>query len=149
MKRKILSFISLLATIIVSLCAVVGCAPTDKANLKASVIATTDTLIFIQVEAVSSETDKLIDAMTILQENGALEYTVSGGMIQSINGKENKADWSASWMLYTSDSEMASTEWTYEYDGVTYGSAVLGAESLPVLEGACYLWVYTYFTFDS
>ncbi len=145
MKRKFLSFVSLLATLIVSLCVIVGCMPTDKANLKASVVSSTDTVILIKIDEVASETDKLIDAMAILQENGALDYTVSGGMIQSINGKENKADWSACWMLYTSDSEMANTEYTCEYDGVSYGSANLGAESLPVLKGAFYLWVYTSF----
>ena len=144
MKRKFSSLVSLLATLIVALGAFVACQPTDKANLKASVVSATDTVIFIQIDE-ASETDKLIDAMAVLQENGALTYTVAGGMIQSINGKENKADWSACWMLYTSDSEMANTEWTYEYEGVSYGSANLGAESLPVLEGAFYLWVYTAF----
>ncbi len=144
MKRKFLSFVSLVAILIVSLCAIVACTPADKANLKASVVSSTDTVILIQVEDVSSETDTLMDAMSILQENGALDYTVSGGMIQTINGKANKADWSACWMIYTSDSEMGNSEWgTYEYDGVSYASAVLGAESLPLLKGAFYLWVYT------
>ena len=146
MKRKFLSFVSLVATLIVSLCTIVACKPADKANLKASVVSSTETVVLIKVDEVSSETDKLIDAMAILKESGALDYIVSGGMIQSINGKENKADWSACWMLYTSDSEMGNTEWgTYEYDNVSYASAISGAESLLLTEGAFYLWVYTSF----
>lgn len=145
MKRKFLSFVSLVATVIISLCTIVACKPADKANLKASVVSSTETVILIKVDEVSSETDKLIDAMAILKESGALDYTVSGGMIQSINGKENKADWSFCWMLYTSDSEMGNAEYTYKYEGVSYVSANLGAEALLLTEGAFYLWVYTSF----
>ena len=145
MKRKFLSFVSLVATVIISLCAIVACKPADKAGLKASVVSSTETVILIKVDEVSSETDKLIDAMAILKESGALDYTVSGGMLQSINGKENKADWSFCWMLYTSDSEMGNAEYTYKYEGVSYASAILGAEALLLTEGAFYLWVYTSF----
>ena len=141
MKRKFLSFVSLVATLIVSLCTIVAC----KSGVKASVVSSTDTVILIQIDEVAAETDTLMDAMVVLKESGALDYTVSGGMIQSINGKGNKADWSECWMLYTSDSEMGNTEYTYEYEGVSYASAILGAESLLLTEGAFYLWVYTSF----
>ena len=146
MKRKILSFVSLVATLIVSLCTIVACKPADRSGVKASVVSSTETIVLIQVDKVASETDTLMDAMVVLKESGALDYIVSGGMIQSINGKENKADWSACWMLYTSDSEMGNAEWgTYEYDNVSYASAILGAELLLLTEGAFYLWVYTSF----
>ena len=85
----------------------------------------------------------LIEVMEYLQEENALVFEVSGGMVTSINGKANAADWSASWMLYTSDTEMSNTAWgTYEYEGRTLGSAIVGAEALPVADGEVYIWSY-------
>ena len=67
-------------------------------------------------------------------------------MITSINGKANPADWSYCWMVYTSDTSMANTEYgTYEYEGQILGSAVLGAEALPAADGGIYVWVYQKF----
>ena len=49
-------------------------------------------------------------------------------------------------MLYTSDSENANEAWgIVEYEGKNYGSATLGAESLPVKSGAIYIWWYQSF----
>jgi Ca2+-transporting ATPase len=66
--------------------------------------------------------------------------------VNEMNGKKNAADFSSCWMLFTSDAEMANTEWgTVEYEGETLGSAILGAESLVVEKGEIYLWVYQSF----
>lgn len=144
MKRKCISFVTLLASFVLMLSMAVGCSlfsgPAD-----AKVVETTDTCVVIKVEN-AQENQTLLDVMSALQEEEALTYTLSGTMVNGINGKENKADFSACWMLYTSDAEMANNDWgTYTYKDATYGSAILGADALPVLSGATYIWVYTTF----
>ena len=97
---------------------------------------------------VLEETDaKLLAVMQDLQADGQLTFTKDGqGMITSVNGKKNAADWSACWMLYTSDTELSSTEWgSYDYNGETLGSASFGANDMPVKKGELYVWVYTSF----
>lgn len=93
-------------------------------------------------EATDGET--LLEYMNGLEEDGTLKFTVNDGMVTSINGVSNTTN--SYWMLYTSDSDNANTEWgTYEYNGQTLGSATLGAESLTVVNGCVYVWVYTTF----
>ena len=88
----------------------------------------------------------LIDYMKILKDEGELEYTVENGMITSINGISNAADYSKCWMLYTSDAENSAAMYgTVEYKGVAYGSAMLGAETLKVKAGEIYIWVFVTF----
>ncbi len=88
----------------------------------------------------------LIDYMNLLKEAKVLDFSIKGGMISAINGKDNPADWSASWMLYTNDSEFSNTEWgDVTVDGVTYSSAVVGAEALPIKDGKVYVWEYKFF----
>ena len=82
--------------------------------------------------------------MDHLQEKGKLTYTLSNGMVTSINGKSQTLN--SYWMLYTSDEENASTEWgTFEYEEKLYGSATSGVESLTVKEGCIYIWAYQAF----
>ena len=143
MKRKIYAFFTLLLTVVMSVCMLVAC---DKeGSAKAEIISKTDTMVVIKV----NETEgfaTLLDAMTYLKDEGELVFEITGGMVSSIEGKENPADWSACWMLYTSDAEMSNTEWgSITYDGNTYGSAILGAESLTVSVGAYYIWSYDTF----
>lgn len=89
----------------------------------------------------------LIDYMRMLSEEGELSCAISNGMITSINGIENPADFSSCWMLYTSDAENANTAWgTVEYAGVEYGSAISGAEVLTVKADQLYIWVFQSFS---
>lgn len=82
--------------------------------------------------------------MDYLQDNEKFTYTIENGMVTAINGKSNTLK--SYWMLYTSDSENANREWgAFEYEGSVYGSAVLGAEGLPVKEGCIYIWAYQTF----
>ena len=91
----------------------------------------------------AEEKTTLMDVMAYLQEEKELSFKVVDGMVTEINGTENAADWSACWMLYTSDTEMSNTAWgTCEYEGQNFGSAILGAEILPVIDGGVYIWVY-------
>ena len=114
------------------------------------VIKDSDTYIVIKTTAQSMDgaTDMtLMDYMTKLKDKGDLEFAISDGMITSINGIDNPADYSSCWMLYTSDPELSNSAWgTVEYEGVEYGSAVSGAEALTVKAGQLYIWVYQSFS---
>ena len=114
------------------------------------VIKDSDTYIVIKPtkESMDGKTDMLlIEYMDQLAQQGELECTIADGMITSINGIENPADFSSCWMLYTSDAENSNTAWgTVEYEGVEYGSAVSGAEVLKIKEGQLYIWVFQSFS---
>lgn len=92
----------------------------------------------------ATEGETLLQYMEGLQENKELTFTISNGMVTSINGISQTTN--CYWMLYTSDSENANTAWgTYVYEGNELGSAIYGADSLTVKEGCVYVWVYTKF----
>ena len=114
------------------------------------VIKESDTCIVLKVtkEVVSGSTDMvLIDYMDQLVKEGKLTCTIENGMVTSINGIDNPADFSSCWMLYTSDADNANTGWgTVDFEGKQYGSAISGAETLPVKAGQLYIWVYKSFT---
>ncbi|MBE6976139.1 MAG: hypothetical protein E7439_02940 [Ruminococcaceae bacterium] len=113
------------------------------------VIKDSDTYIVIKTtqEAMGDKTDMLlIEYMETLKEKGQLEFRVENGMITSINGIDNPADYSSCWMLYTSDETLANTSWgTVEYEGKQYASAVSGAETLKIKPDQLYIWVYKSF----
>ena len=134
---------TLLLAVVMSVCMLVGC---DKeGTAKAEIVSKSDTMVVMKV----NETEgfaTLLDAMNYLKEEGQLTFEFTGGMISSIEGKANPADWSACWMLYTSDTEMSNAEWdTITYEENTYGSAILGAEGLTVSAGEYYIWSYDTF----
>ena len=114
------------------------------------VIKDSDTYIVIKTteEAMDGKTDMyLIDYMNQLVQKGELECTIADGMITSINGIENPADYSSCWMLYTSDADNANVTWgTVEYEGVEYGSAISGAKMLKIKPDQLYIWVFKSFT---
>ena len=113
------------------------------------VIKDSDTYIVIKTteQAMDGTTDMtLMDYMQTLKEKGELEFSISNGMITSINGIENPVDYSSCWMLYTSDADNANAAWgTVEYDGQEYGSAISGAEVLKIKPDQLYIWVYKSF----
>jgi len=114
------------------------------------VIKDSDTYIVVKTtqEALDGKTDMLlIDYMGQLKEKGELEFEIKDGMITSINGIANPADFSSCWMLYTSDAENANATWgTVEYEGKEYGSAISGAEALAVKPDQLYIWVFKSFS---
>ncbi|MBQ9713792.1 MAG: DUF4430 domain-containing protein [Clostridia bacterium] len=137
-------FWTLLCVMLISVCfCFAGCKKEGEAN--ATVLSATDTRIVIRIDKTIGDA-VLMDAMEELEEKDKLSFTVSEGMITSLNGVENAADYSACWMLYTSDGEMANSAWgTLEYEGQTLGSAMVGAEDLIVSEGELYIWLYQTF----
>ena len=114
------------------------------------VIKDSDTYIVVKTtqEAMDGKTDMLlIEYMETLKEKGELEFSVSNGMITSINGIDNPADYSSCWMLYTSDEENANPAWgVVEYNGKEYGSAISGAEVLKIKPDQLYIWVFKSFS---
>ncbi len=114
------------------------------------VIKDSDTYIVIKTTSKTLEGKEemfLIDYMDQLAKSGELSCTIADGMITSINGIENPADWSSCWMLYTSDAENANTAWgTVSYEGVEYGSAISGAEALKIKADQIYIWVFQSFS---
>ena len=143
MKKQIKKILSVLMVLVI----VVGLTACKNEKL---VIKDSDTYIVVKTTAQSMDgaTDMtLMDYMTKLKEKGDLEFTISDGMITSINGIENPADYSSCWMLYTSDAENANAAWgTVEYEGVEYGSAISGAETLKIKPDQLYIWVFKSFT---
>ena len=114
------------------------------------VIKDSDTCIVIKPtqESMDGKTDMLlIDYMNQLTNDGKMTCKISNGMITSINGIDNPADFSSCWMLYTSDVENSNTAWgTVSYDGKEYGSAISGAEALKIKPGQLYIWVFQSFS---
>ena len=146
MKRKTNIFFSLLLSLVCALC-LFACDRKDKSNLKCTLVESTQTRVVISVEEQGLNCT-LLDCMEMLRQSqdNDFTFTFTNGMITSINGVENPADFSHCWMLYTSDAEMANAAWgTTEYDGQTLGSAVVGVNALDVISGAIYVWVYTAF----
>ena len=105
----------------------------------------TEGVVVIKVENVEGE-GYLSTLMEDAKAKDLLQFECSGGMIISLEGVENAADWSACWMLYTTDEEMSNNAWgTFEYEEETLGSAILGMDSLRVEDGESYVWVYQSF----
>ena len=132
-------------TVALLLCVMLFCALLCGCGAKTKVLKETDEFIVITPsEDFVGKTLK--DCMDDLKTRGELEFTVNNGMISSINGIDNPADYSYCWMLYTDDAANSNDAWgTIEYDGKTYASATLGAESLVIAEDCVYIWVYTKF----
>ena len=87
---------------------------------------------------------KLIEFMDHTKTEGSLDYTADGTFITSVNGIYNSAESGDYWMLYTDDADNSNAAWgTIEYEGKTYASAALGADSLVIAKDCVYIWVYT------
>lgn len=142
MKRKTYALFTFILSIMAFVCSFTAC---DKGKATATVKETTETRVVIEVgEAETNAT--LLSVMETLQKEEKLTFSLIGTMVSGINGKENPADFSSCWMLYTSDAEMSNAEWgTIEYGGKTLGSAILGADALTVVEGGVYVWEYQTF----
>lgn len=148
MKRKISVFVTLLLSLVMSVCCLVSCQK-DGETKAVSLEQVTETMVVMKVTQ-AEENATALSALTKLKEEGQIEFVVTesvyGSYITSINGKQEVSSGNSgySWMLYTSDTELSITEFgTVEYDGVEYGQASLGASSLVVKEGHLYIWYYT------
>lgn len=137
--KKLLKSASALTLLLVLLIGTLAMSSCKKDPL---VIYDSDTTIVIRCEETDGST-ALIDYMNALKTDGELDFTIENGMITSINGIDNPADYSSCWMLYTSDTENANSAWgTVLYNDAEYGSAILGAGELKIKEGCLYIWVF-------
>ena len=136
-------FLALLASLMMVL-ALAGCFLGN--STVTATVREEGTSVIIHITDVS-ENVSLLKVMECLQDEGKLTFEAdASGMVTAINGRENASDWSACWMLYTSDAEMSNNEWgTVTLSGVEYGSAILGASALMVEEGETYIWSYQSF----
>lgn len=133
---KLIAFLLLVVTAVY----LVGCKPK---------VQTFENSVVIKVDAKYLTIDKdtvFLDYMNKLKEDGEIDFTIADGMVTSINGTENPADWSKCWMLYTDDEEFSNKAWgEIVVDEKTYYSASLGAESLPIKDGKTYVWSFVSF----
>lgn len=145
LNKRILCLITTIAVAIACVFSFAACG-----DEKPLVVKDSDTCIVITASSKQmsiTENTTLLDYMNSLKNDNKIEFTTSGSgemiMVASIYDKENAADYSECWMLYTSDADNANSAWgTVEYNGNVYGSAVLGAASLKVKEDCLYIWVY-------
>ena len=112
-----------------------------------SLVTVLDDFVIIEVTSeytpISNST-YLISYMNKLKTDGALEFEVKDGMITSIFNKANNS--SSFWMIYSSDKELSNETWgSVTVEEKTYFSAILGAESLPIKDGAIYVLAYQTF----
>ena len=144
MKNKKILACLLAALLLMNILLLAGC------QSEPLVIKESDTCIVLKVteEAIGGNTDMvLIDYMDTLVKEGKLTCTIENGMVTSINGIDNPADFSSCWMLYTSDADNSNAAWgTVEFEGKQYGSAISGAETLKIKPGQLYIWVYKSFS---
>lgn len=140
MKRKITIFFFTLLLLFIG----VGC---NQQKAKATLIATEENRIVLRIEQ-GGDNAVLLDALNGLQADGGMQFTFSGGMILSINGKENQTQSATSgysWMIYTSNTNLSYAE----YGSQTYGesvcySAAFGAEGLKVQKGETIIISYDF-----
>ena len=144
MKNKKILACLLAALLLMNILLLAGC------QSEPLVIKESDTCIVLKVteEAIGGNTDMvLIDYMDTLVKEGKLTCSIENGMVTSINGIDNPADFSSCWMLYTSDADNSNAAWgTVEFEGKQYGSAISGAETLKIKAGQLYIWVYKSFS---
>ena len=137
MKRKIYTFSTFFLALIFSALCFVGCKQNKAVTGDYAVIVADDV----------TDGDTLLDYMKELRDEGSLSFESTTGdygeYVTSINGKAQSGN--SYWMLYTSDTDYASNAYTVTYEGQTYGQATLGASSLPIKEGATYIWYYETF----
>ena len=142
MKNKMQKVLSLVLVLAIMSCTLLLSACRNETL----VIMDSDTYIVVKTteKSMVGATDMtLMDYMSKLKEKGELEYSISDGMITSINGIDNPVDYSKCWMLYTSDADNANAAWgTVEYEGKEYGSAISGAETLKIKPDQLYIWVF-------
>lgn len=141
MKRKIFSFVSLLATALFCVFCMFSCNQPDYYSLKVTAnVESKENVVVIQLVELDRSAS-LMQVMRKLELDKKIDFEEKDGMVTRIGDKANLAN--SYWMLYTSDDEMSNTTWgTYTYNGEILGSAAVGANHLTAVKGERYIWVY-------
>ena len=125
-------------------CSIFTISCNNNGTVKATLVSVSEDTIVIKVTEVSGNAT-LIQALNSVKGDN-FNYEISGGMITSVNGVQNKADWSYCWMIYTNDTDFSNNTWgSVNYNDIICGSAILGAEDLPLTANCYYVIDYTYF----
>ncbi len=144
-KRKTVSILTLLLSLLFSFFAFACGQYNGQTKTVVRVATKQEKLVALYCEERDGD-DMLINAMNDLKAEDSLQFEIVGGMVSSIGGLANAADYSACWMLYTTDKELSNSEWgVVEYNGQSLGSAIVGVESLPLKAGEYYVWAYQTF----
>ena len=144
MKKFAQLFVNLLLAAFCALC-FSCCAPEKTDGTCVASVEKEDGFVAITVTELEGEA-ALSDVMEQLRADGEISFVFDAtGMLTELEGVQNAADWSACWMLYLNDAELADQSYTKEWRGFVYGSAPVGATQLPVTEGCTYLWSYDTF----
>ena len=107
----------LISCILVAIVAIAmaACSLTEAKNIEASVAKSGDVIAITVASADEGAT--LVEAMRKLKAKDELDFTMSGLYVASIDGKENAADYSSYWALFTTDIEKTSYDaeqsWSY------------------------------------
>ena len=149
--KKILS---LTLTLICILTALIACNNTSKQpTINAEIENCTQKLVVIQVTE-TTENANALDLLAKLQNEGKISFeSFDGGYgayVTSINGLAEVANGNEgySWMLYTSDEDLSSTEFgSLTYQGAVFGQAAVGASTLKLKAGEYYVWAYEHWSF--
>ena len=147
--------LSLTLTLICILTALTACnnASTQQPTINAEIELCTDELLVIKVTETTPNANAM-DLLAKLQNEGKVNFeSFDGGYgayVTSINGVAEVANGNEgySWMLYTSDEELSSTEFgSLTYQGTVFGQAAVGASSLKLKAGEYYVWAYEHWAF--
>lgn len=112
-------------------------------------VKSTEDVVAVTVSGKVMDLDgkNLVDYLNKLQSDDKFSYSADNGYVTTVNGKT--ADYQkdrTSWMMYTSDKEMGNEAWgTYEFEGQTYYSAIVGINDYPLAEGTVILFVFCHF----
>ena len=112
-------------------------------------VKSTEDVVAVTVSGKVMDLDgkNFVDYLNKLQSDNKFSYSADKGYVTTVNGKT--ADYQkdrTGWMMYTSDKEMGNEAWdTYEFEGQTYYSAIVGINDYPLAEGTVILFVFCHF----
>lgn len=111
-------------------------------------VKSTEDVVAVTVSGKVMDLDgkNLVDYLNKLQSDGKFSYSADNGYVTTVNGKT--ADYQKDrtfWAMYTPDKEMGNEAWgTYEFEGQTYYSAIVGINDYPLAEGTVILFVFSH-----
>ena len=138
--KKVLLTVLALSLVVAAVLGMVACSKPVQMR-ETEILITLDKSIMSDIEGKT-----LKDYLDLLQEKEYLTYEATAGMLYTLN--DRKADSTAGewWLIYTDDADHSNEDWgKYTVEDKTYYSSTLGYESLPLKEGATYVFVISKF----
>jgi len=156
MKHKLAKALAAVVAVICAVSGMVACSGGGDVTVK--LVDSSAERVVLRVEKTDGKANAF-DMLEYLEDKGQLTVTSEdsayGAFITAINGVANRVDESTatsskgySWTLYTSDLQNAYEETTITVEGRQCGMAAFGASTLIAKEGALYVWVYEYYSYE-